>query len=117
VKEYQETNVGLTEDVRKEKEDEIIGMENEIKGFRQKASVMLQMKRNELTSPLYEKIDDAMKQVIKQEKYTQIFHAGAGGLAFSREEDDITLKVMKKMGLEPKPDVQQKAAGTTATEN
>lgn len=109
VKDYQATAEGLAEDARTAKEDTIIQLENEIKNFRQKASVMMQVKRNELTAPLYEKIDTAMKAVIAEESYTQIFHAGASGLAFSRAEDDITLKVMKKMGIkpqEPKPEVE-----------
>lgn len=112
VKDYQETNEGLTEDARREKESEIIGLENEIKGFRQKASVMVQMKRNEYTAPLYEKIDAAMKEVIQDEGYTQIFHAGGNALAYSRAEDDITLKVMNKLGIEPKPAAEQQAAGS-----
>ena len=62
----------------------------------------MQMKRNDLTGPLYDKIDKAMKEVITEDGYTQIFHAGASGLAFSRAEDDITLRVMDKMGIEPK---------------
>lgn len=109
VKDYQATAEGLPEADRTAKEDTIIQFENEIKNFRQKASVMMQVKRNELTAPLYEKIDMAMKEVISEEAYTQIFHAGASGLAFSRAEDDITLKVMKKMGIEPqqpKPQVE-----------
>ena len=113
VKDYQETNAGLTEDAKKEKESKIIGLENDIKNFRQKASVMMQMRRNELTGPLYEKIDAAMKEVINAEGYTQIFHAGGNGIAYSRTEDDITLKVMKKMGIEPKASAEQQAAGST----
>ncbi|MCG9971051.1 OmpH family outer membrane protein [Christiangramia crocea] len=100
VKDYQDTNADLTEEIKKEKESKIIELENEIKGFRQKASVMMQMKKNELTGPLYEKIDKAMQQVIAEEGFTQIFHAGASGLAFSRVEDDITLKVMDILGIE-----------------
>ncbi len=102
VKEYQDTNANLEDAAKQEMEAKIIELENEIKGFRQKAGVMMQMKRNELTGPLYEKIDAAMKQVIAENGYTQIFHTGASGLAFSRAEDDITLKVMDKMGIEPK---------------
>lgn len=102
VKDYQANNESFTDTVKKQKEDKIIELENSIKGFRQKASVMMQMKRNELTGPLYEKIDQAMKEVIAEEGFTQIFHAGASGLAFSRVEDDITLKVMDKLGIEPK---------------
>ncbi|MCM8568039.1 OmpH family outer membrane protein [Gramella jeungdoensis] len=101
VKDYQDTSADLTEEEKKEKESKIIELENNIKGFRQKASVMMQMKRNELTGPLYEKIDKAMKEVIAEEGFTQIFHSGASGLAFSRVEDDITLKVMDKLGIEP----------------
>lgn len=100
VKDYRENNTDLTEEEIKEKENEIIALENEIKGFRQKASVMMQMKRNELTTPLYEKINTAMLEVIQEENFTQIFHAGGNALAFSAEEFDITAKVLTKLGLD-----------------
>lgn len=102
VKDYQATGEGLAEEAKKEKENKIIQLENEIKGFRQKASVMIQMKRNELTGPLYDKIDAAMQKVIKEKGYTQIFHAGGTALAYSRPEDDITTAVMSVMGIEAK---------------
>ncbi|MCB7480974.1 OmpH family outer membrane protein [Christiangramia sediminis] len=102
VKDYQDTNEDLDEEARKEKETKIIELENDIKSFRQKASVMMQVKRNELTGPLYQKIDKAMQEVIAAEGFTQIFLSGATGLAFSRAEDDITLKVMDKLGIQPK---------------
>lgn len=101
VKDYQENNTTLTDEEKKQKENEIISLENDIKGFRQKATVMMQMKRNELTTPLYEKINGAMLQVIQEENFTQIFHAGGNALAFSSAEYDITQKVMKKLGIEP----------------
>lgn len=102
VKDYQANNESYGDTLKKQKEDNIIELENSIKGFRQKANVMMQMKRNELTGPLYDKIDKAMKEVITEEGYTQIFHTTASGLAYSRAEDDITLKVMNKLGIEAK---------------
>lgn len=102
VKDYQANSESFEDTIRKQKEDKIIELENGIKGFRQKASVMMQMKRNDLTGPLYDKIDKAMQEVITEDGFTQIFHAGASGLAYSRAEDDITLKVMDKLGIEPK---------------
>lgn len=102
VKDYQANNATLTEEEKQTKENEIISLENDIKGFRQKAQVMMQMKRNELTQPLYEKINAAMLEVIQEENYTQIFHAGGTSLAFSAEEYDITMKVLKKLGIEVK---------------
>ncbi len=110
VQEYQNTVADLNDSVKKQKEDRIIELENDIKGFRQKASVMLQMKRNELNNPLYERIDVAMKKVIDEGGYTQIFHSGANGLAFSKSEDDITEKVMKELGIEAKPAPQGAAS-------
>ncbi|GAA4318781.1 hypothetical protein GCM10023115_44800 [Pontixanthobacter gangjinensis] len=114
VKDYQANSETYSDTLKKQKEDKIIELENNIKGFRQKAGVMMQMKRNELTGPLYEKIDKAMQEVIAEEGYTQIFHAGSNALAFSRVEDDITLKVLKKLGIEPK---DPKPAAENTVEN
>lgn len=97
---YQEQNQTYTEAQREEEEQKIMALENEIQGFRQKAQVMMQMKRNELTNPLYEKINEAMQAVIQEEGFTQIFHAGSNALAFSAEGSDITQKVMNRLGLE-----------------
>lgn len=101
VKDYQENNTTLAEEEKKQKENEIISLENDIKNFRQKASVMMQMKRNELTQPLYEKINTAMLKVIQDESYTHVLHAGGNALAFAAETHDITLKVLKEMGITP----------------
>ena len=100
VEDYQANNTTLSEEEKRSKENEIIGLENEIKGFREKASLMMQMKRNELTEPLYEKINAAMLEVVNEEGFTQILHAGGSALAFSAENYDITEKVMKKLGIE-----------------
>lgn len=100
VKAYQANAESLANEARQESESKIIELEKQIKQFRQRAQVMMQMRRNELTNPLYEKIDTAMRAVIEEEKFTQILHAGGNSLAFSAEEYDITNKVMNKMGIE-----------------
>lgn len=97
---YQKDRETLTEEERAEKEKEIIGLENEIKGFRQRASVMMQIRRNELTKPLYDEINKAMQLVIQEEAYTQIFHANGNSLAFADERYDITEKVLDKLGID-----------------
>lgn len=96
---YKEENTTMTPEDKQTREGEIISLENNIKGFRQKASVMMQMKRNELTEPLYEKINVAMMEVINEEGYTQILHSGSNALAFSAEGSDITEKVIAKLGI------------------
>ena len=100
VKTYQANAESLAAEARQESESKIIELENQIKQFRQRAQLMMQMRRNELTNPLYKKIDAAMRAVIEEEGFTQILHAGGNSLAFSAEEYDITEKVMNKMGIE-----------------
>ncbi len=102
VTDYKTNSATLSEEDRQKKESEIIALENDIKGFRQKAGVMMQIKRNELTQPLYEKMNEAMLQVIQAENYTQIFHSGGNNLAFSSQDYDITIKVLEKLGIEAK---------------
>ena len=102
VADYQANNSTYAEEVKKTKEGEIIGMENEIKNFRQKASLLLQMKRNELTSPLYKKIDEAMKTVIAAGGFTQILNVTTNGLAYADPKFDITDAVLEKLGLSTK---------------
>ncbi len=96
---YQAAVDTLTEEAKQNKEDEIIALENEIKNFRQKASVLMQIRNNELTQPLYMKIDEAMKAIIAEQGYTQILNTSANGLAYSDEKYDITDAVMKKLGI------------------
>lgn len=101
VADYREKSTGFTEEEKATKEEEIISLENEIKNFRQKASVLLQMRRNELTQPLYDKIDGAMQEVISEQKYTQIINSSANALAYSDPAYDITDAVLVKLGITP----------------
>lgn len=99
VQNYKDSSAVFTEDIKKQRENDLMGLENEIKNFRQRSSVLLQMKRNELTKPLYEKIDKALQEVIKEQGYTQIFHANSGAVAYSEPGSDVTEEVLNKLGI------------------
>lgn len=99
---YQANVETFTEEEKQSKENEIIALEDEIKNFRQKASVLMQIRNNELTQPLYLKIDEAMKAIIAEQGYTQILNTSANGLAYADEKYDITDAVMKKLGITAK---------------
>ncbi len=100
---YKDSSATWGEEERIAKESDLISLENDIKSFRQKASVLLQVKRNELTKPLYEKINKAMMAVIEKEGFTQILHIGSTALAYSAEGSDITVKVLNKLGIKVDP--------------
>ncbi len=104
IKEYEAERESYNDTIRAEKENNIVGLENDIKNFRQRASVMMQMRQNELSKPLYEEIDKAMKAIIEEEGFTQILHASGNSLAFADAEYDITEKVMEKLGIDPEAD-------------
>ena len=59
----------------------------------------MQIRNNELTQPLYLKIDEAMKTIIAEQGYTQILNTSANGLAYADEKYDITDAVIKKLGI------------------
>jgi outer membrane protein len=96
---YQADSATYEEAEKTSKESAIMEVENEIKNFRQKASVLIQMRRNELTKPFYLKIDEAMNTVISAQGFTQIFNSNSNGLAFADPKFDITDAVLEKLGI------------------
>ena len=96
---YQADSATYEEEEKTSKESAIMEVENDIKNFRQKASVLIQMRRSELTKPFYLKIDEAMKAVISVQGFTQIFNSSANGLAFADPKFDITDAVLEKLGI------------------
>jgi len=96
---YKTNSATFTEEQLQSKQQEIMGIENDLKTFKQKAMVMMQMKRSELTQPLYEKIDAAMKEVIAAQKYTQIINSSTNSLAYADPKFDITDAVLSKLGI------------------
>jgi len=99
IADYKTNNASFTEDQLKSKQQEIINLENDLKTFKQKATLMMQMKRSDLTKPLYEKIDAAMKEVIATQKYTQVLNTSTNGLAYADPQFDITDAVLSKLGI------------------
>ena len=98
IKVYQENEATYNETDMKAKQDEIITLENEIKQFQQNSTSMIQIKQNELLSPLYQKIGEAMNSVAAEGKFTQIFTID-NSIAYLDPNYDITITVMEMMEL------------------
>ncbi|MFN8257890.1 MAG: OmpH family outer membrane protein [Bacteroidales bacterium] len=82
--------------VKADKEKEIQGLQQRIQEFQQTASEQLQTKQNELYKPIVDKVDKAIKDVAKENKFTYIFDVNAL-LYFSEESIDITSMVKAKL--------------------
>lgn len=99
VKAYQESVASFTEPMKKTKQEEIIGLENDITKFRQNGTQLVQIEQNRLLQPLYQKIGKVLEEIAKAEGYTQVFTITSSGLAYIDPKYDVTKTVMTKLGI------------------
>ena len=85
-----------SEIVKADKEKEIQSLQQRIGEFQQNAQQLIANKRNELFKPILEKVDKAIKEVAKENKFTYVFDI-ATLLYFSEESIDITAMVKTKL--------------------
>ena len=102
-KAYQAEKVLLTEDMRKEREDEIIRQEDEAKSLqRQRFGVDgdLFRRREELIQPIQEEIFQAIKQVADGGGFSVIFDkAGQSNILYADPRYDKSDRVLSRLGV------------------
>lgn len=88
------------------KQEEVVGLEDDINKFRTNGSQLVQMKQNDLLRPLYKKIGDQVNTYAKANGYTQIINTTGSNntLAYLDPAYDITLVVLTQMGITVKQD-------------
>lgn len=100
IKLYQEGQASLSDEDRKTKQSEILTLEEDISKFRQNGSQLLQLKQSEVVQPLYKKIGEVVTVVAKEQGYTHVMTIGSNNnFAYADEGSDITMDVLKKMGI------------------
>lgn len=101
---YQQTQTGLSDVDRADKEKELQDLQVSIQQYESNAQNSLLNKRNEMLQPLYEQIGNAIEQVSKENAYSHVFNMSAGGqsiLLYAREEDNVTNLILAKLGIDP----------------
>lgn len=100
IKVYQTGQATLNEEDKKLKQQEILTLEDQISKFRQNGQQLLQLKQSEVVQPLYKKIGEVVTQVSKEQGYTHVMTIGGNNnFAYADPTYDITLLVLKKMGI------------------
>jgi len=99
LKAYQDALATMTEPMKQTKQEEIITLEDDIAKFRQNGSQLVQIEKNRLLQPLYQKIGTTLKEIAKQEGYTQVLTITSSGLAYMDPKLDLTNTVMSKLGI------------------
>ncbi|PWG04444.1 OmpH family outer membrane protein [Polaribacter aquimarinus] len=84
---------------------ELQGLETDIKKYRENGTKLMQLKRDELMRPLYQKLSKAVQNVAVANGYTQILTVTGNQFAYADPKFDITDLVIKKLGITiPKPE-------------
>lgn len=101
VKAYTVGEASFTEVIKKQKQEEIINAENDLGKYQQNGSKLINIKRDELAAPLYQKIGIALEKIAQAEGYTQVLRINET-IVYLDNGYDLTLKVLKELGIEVK---------------
>lgn len=75
--------------------------ETELAAFEQDMQNQLLQKRDELLTPIFEEVNNAIQQVAEEEGYTYIFDSspGTGFVLYADESTNVEAKVKAKLGM------------------
>lgn len=98
---YQAEQVLLSDEARRQKEDEIMAKEKEVRDMQKEKfgpEGLLFQKRKDLVQPIQDRIYAAIEEYAKDRGYDFIFDkSGSAGLIFSNQEYDKTEDVLNKL--------------------
>jgi len=104
IQEYQQLAGETQEEATlKPKQDKIMEVEKELQAKQQESQQKLMEKRQTLMEPIIEKMQGAIKALAAEEGYDMILNAvdgnGVSIVLHGPEEDDVTKKLMTKLGV------------------
>ncbi|WP_018479944.1 OmpH family outer membrane protein [Pontibacter roseus] len=114
---YQKGATTMDKVVREDKERELVNLEQSIQKFQYDAQMSIREKEQSLIQPVLVKIENAIKEVAKENGYTYILSEQA--ILEGPDNGNINNLVFKKLGVNPatQPAVQQQpAAAKPATQ-
>jgi len=101
---YQAEEFLLTADLKKQREDEIVKTEDELKEMQKNRfgyNGDLFKKRQELIQPVQDKVFDAVQKIAQMRTYDFIFDKASGGAAmlYTNPQYDVSAEVLKRLGM------------------
>jgi outer membrane protein len=101
-KTYQSERVLLTDEMRKQREEDIMNKERQVKELQSKyfgPDGELSRKRQELVKPIQDAIYKAVKELSAEGSYAVIFDTASGAsILYSNPRYDLSDEVLKKLG-------------------
>jgi len=96
---YKKDEKSLTAETKKTMINALAGLENDLKKYRENGNKLMQLKRNEVMRPLYNKLNKVIADISKAKGYTQILTTTGNQFAYLDERFDITNLVLTKLGI------------------
>jgi len=107
LKAYQAAAATMVDAIRRDKETELTQLQENIQKFQQDAEASIKKKQAALLAPIYTKVGKAIEDTAKENGFAFIFSpqmAGGGDiLLYSDDKFDVSVLVLKKMGITPTP--------------
>ncbi len=101
IEQYNKESKGLSDLVRQAKEQEIAEMNRKVQDFQLQAQNQLQEEQTNLTKPIFDKVDKAIKDVGKEGGFLYIFDVSNRGVLYFDEVKSVNVLplVKAKLGL------------------
>ena len=96
---YSEKESTYTDALKQLKQKDIIKLEEEIQKLQTNSAKLYQVRQDEDLRPLYKKIGDEVQKIVEAESFTHIFESNNSSMIYVSPDFDITLKVMKNLGI------------------
>lgn len=99
VKNYREGEALFTLMQKKNKQDSLLVLENELGQYQQNGNQLLALRQEEFMQPLYTKVGQALERVAEASGYTQVLLRD-NTVVYIDNRFDLTLAVLKDLGIE-----------------
>ena len=94
----------FSKDEQERREKELLQLDEEVQKLAQDSEYDLHAKRQELLEPILTKLQNAINAVAQENGYTHVLNqttsAGVSTILYGPEEDDLTEKIMNKLGVQ-----------------
>ena len=99
IEEFKKASSTLNDSIKKNKIQELTGLEKDIQKYKQNGNQLMQLRNDELMRPLYKKLREVIAEISKANNFTQILTITGNEFAYIDEKFDITKLVMDKLGI------------------
>ncbi|MDI1353945.1 MAG: OmpH family outer membrane protein [bacterium] len=106
-KDYMEKEAGMSELLKKNKQEDLQQLQTRIQDFQRQAEQEYRKKQAELTAPIYQKAKKGIEAVAKEGGYKYILDTSvqSTSVLYSESSDDVLLLVKKKLDAMPLAEV------------